>query len=43
MAPYSTGETLIKPAPLAIVKAVCSEEPLKKLPTVSLHNDLFSK
>ena len=36
---YSIGETLIKPAALAMVKAVCGEETTKKLTTIPLSND----
>ena len=38
-AAYSIGETLIKPAALAMVKAVCGEEASKRLTTVTLSND----
>ena len=40
---YSIGETLIKPAAFAMVKAVCGEEALKKLTTVPLSNDTVQR
>ena len=39
-AAYSIGETLIKPAALAMVKAVCGEEASKSLKTVPLCKDI---
>ena len=40
---YSIGETLIKPAALAMVKAVCGDETSKKLTTIPLSNDTVQR